>query len=39
MIVVVDSVGLKERGKYKGMLGSAIAVGGGILSVEYSPRA
>jgi MFS family permease len=30
MIIVSDIVSLKERGKYQGILGSAIAVGGGI---------
>lgn len=30
MIIISDIVSLKERGKYQGMLGSAIAVGGGL---------
>ena len=30
MIIVSDIVSLRERGKYQGMLGSAMAVGGGI---------
>jgi MFS family permease len=30
MIIVSDIVSLKDRGKYQGFLGSAIAIGGGI---------
>jgi MFS family permease len=30
MIIVSDIVSLKERGKYQGFLGSAIAIGCGI---------
>jgi MFS family permease len=30
MIIVSDIVSLKERGKYQGFLGSAIAIGSGI---------
>ena len=30
MIIVSDIVSLKDRGKYQGFLGSAIAIGSGI---------
>lgn len=42
MIIVSDIVSLKERGKYQGFLGSAIAIGSGIgplLGGVFSQRA